>query len=109
MLRLRLERAGYDVEEAVDGGDSVAQVQAVRPDLIVMDISMPGMDGIEAWRMMEDLGIDRPPAIAVTAVCISDVRLACLEAGFSAYLAKPINFTEMLRTIEKCLITERAA
>ena len=103
MLRIRLERAGFEVLAAKDGADAVAQATTTRPDLIVMDISMPDVDGLEAWRMISDTLDTPPPAIAVTATSIADVKLACLEAGFADYLTKPLDFAALLRSINRLL------
>jgi CheY-like chemotaxis protein len=108
MLRTRLTRAGFEVVEACDGAEAVAKATTLSPDLIVMDISMPAMDGLEAWRMIQEV-VDQPPlAIAVTATTIADVKLACLEAGFSDYLTKPIDFASLLRSIN-ALLGEQAS
>lgn len=100
MLRRRLERAGYAVIEAANGAEAVALTQEWRPDVILMDLSMPVMDGIECWRMICELIDDPPAAVALTAVTIQDVRLACDEIGFRAFLTKPVDFQLLLATIE---------
>ena len=101
MLRRRLEREGYAVMEAADGAEAVALTQHWRPEVILMDLSMPILDGLEAWRMICDL-IDHPPiAFALTGVAIHDVRLTCGETGFHAFLTKPVNFQHLLQSIEK--------
>ncbi len=103
MLRKRLERVGYRVSEAIDGAEAVALTTTLRPDLVVMDISMPDMDGMEAWRMICELEETPPPAIAVTATTIADVKLTCHDIGFKDYLTKPLDFAEFLRTIRALL------
>jgi|CXWL01.1.fsa_nt_gi CheY-like chemotaxis protein len=101
ILRRRLQRKGFAVIEAANGAEAVALTQEWRPDVILMDLSMPVMDGIEAWRMICELIDDPPAAIALTAVTIQDVRLACDEIGFRAFLTKPVDFRLLLATIEK--------
>lgn len=103
LLSRRLARLGYDVREAVDGADAVACAMSHRPDLIIMDISMPELDGIEAWRTLQEMCDAPPPAIALTATRIRDVQVACMEHGFSAYLEKPFVVAELMSAIETCL------
>ena len=109
VLARRLERHGYKVREARSGTDAVAQCMNDRPDLIIMDISMPEMDGIEAWRTIQDMCDSPPPAIAFTATHIRDVKLMCLEHGFSAYLEKPCETPVMIQEIKRCLAARIAA
>lgn len=102
MLARRLERAGYRIIEATDGAEAVAITVNDRPDLILMDISMPGVDGIEAWRIICEMCDHPPPAIALTATCIADVKHTCLEIGFRAFLTKPVDFAELIETVKVC-------
>lgn len=101
IVRRRLEKHGYAVIEARDGAEAVAKARETAPDLIIMDLSMPELDGIEAWRMICDLMETPPPVIALTATVIQDVRLNCAEMGFKAFLTKPVEFQTLVETIEK--------
>ena len=103
VLCRRLKRRGFAVIEARDGAEAVAAVQTNQPDLVLMDISMPVMDGIEAWRLITETVCAPPPAIALTATFIADVRLLCQEAGFSAFLGKPIEMSVLLTEMESLL------
>lgn len=101
LLLTRLQRRGYPVIEASDGAQAVALTLEHAPDLIVMDLSLPVMDGIEAWRTICELAHAPPPAIALTATTIQDVRLACSELGFAAYITKPCDFAALIAEIER--------
>ena len=101
MLCRALKREGYDVIVAANGAEAVALTQEWRPEIMVTDLSMPHMDGIEAWRMISELIPDPPIAIVLTGLTIRDIRLICDEIGFHAFLPKPADFPRLLATIEK--------
>ncbi len=108
MICMRLRRVGHDVAEARNGAEAVAMVQQSEPDIIIMDLSMPVMDGIEAWRMIGELLPEPPPVIALTAIAIRDVQLTCDDLGFGAYLTKPVDFAALMATIGRLTGGERA-
>ena len=108
MICLRLRRLGHRVAEASNGAEAVAMAQHSEPDVIIMDLSMPVMDGIEAWRMICELLPEPPPVIAVTAVAIRDVQLTCADLGFGAYLTKPVDFSSLIMAIENLTGAGRA-
>ena len=86
-----LRHVGYEVVEAEDGVQAIALARSARPDLILMDISIPGIDGWEATRILQgDATTKNIPIIALTAHALSDDRERALGLGFSAYLAKPV-------------------
>jgi two-component system, cell cycle response regulator DivK len=95
LLKRRLERAGFSVIEAANGAEAVERTLAWRPDIVLMDLSMPVVDGLEAWRMITDMVASPPPAIALSAIMLGDLRILCAEAGFDAFLSKPVD-TELL-------------
>lgn len=101
ILCRRLEKRGFRVLEACDGGHAIAVARSERPDVILMDMSMPVADGLEAWRAIKESVENPPVAIALTATIILDVRLKCHELGFKAFLEKPIEFEELVATIHK--------
>jgi two-component system cell cycle response regulator DivK len=104
MLSRRLQRRGYEVVIAVDGQEGVALAQAEAPDLILMDMSLPVMDGWEATRQLkaasETIAI---PVIALTAHAMSGDREKAMEAGCDDYDAKPIDLPRLLAKIEALL------
>jgi two-component system cell cycle response regulator DivK len=104
MLSRRLQRRGYEVIIAVDGQEGVTLAQAEAPDLILMDMSLPVMDGWEATRQpkaaSETIAI---PVIALTAHAMSGDREKAMEAGCDDYDAKPIDLPRLLAKIEALL------
>ena len=99
-----LEHAGYRVIEAVTGPDGVARARADRPDLILMDISVPGMDGWEATKILKGDPETRPiKIIALTAHALADDRERSFQVGCDGYLAKPIEPKGVLAEVERLL------
>lgn len=105
MLTRRLERKGYDTLLAVDGEEGVAMARAERPDLILMDIMLPGVDGYEATRQIREAGAhgSSVPIIALTAHALSEDREKALNAGCDGYHAKPVFFKELVQKMETLL------
>ena len=105
VLQRLLERAGHTVELAHDGVEAVERVQAARPDLVLMDIQMPRMDGIEATRHIRALTADKTPLpiIAVTASAMKEDADRCLAAGMDAYVSKPIRPGELFNAIHSLM------
>ena len=86
-----LRHVGYDVIEAHDGAQAIALARSARPDLILMDISIPGIDGWEATRILRlDPDTSAIPIIALTAHALPDDREKAVQMGFTSYLAKPV-------------------
>jgi CheY-like chemotaxis protein len=86
-----LRHVGYDVVEAYDGVEAIALARSMHPDLILMDISIPEMDGWEATRILrQDPETRSIPIIALTAHALADDRERATAVGFTAYLAKPV-------------------
>ena len=104
MLSRRLQRKGYDVFMAADGEQGVAAARAERPDLILMDMSLPVLDGWEATRLLKaDPATRAIPIIALTAHAMSGDREKALEAGCDDYDTKPIEWPRLLGKIEAAL------
>ena len=100
MLLRRLVRAGYDVHGAIDGADAVQQAVDWQPDLILMDVSMPVMSGLEATvKIREKMGRSIR-IIALTAHAMNESRDACMEAGCDAFATKPVDLPNLLKEIE---------
>jgi two-component system, cell cycle response regulator DivK len=104
MLSRRLERRGYEVVIAVDGQQGVDLAQATSPDLILMDMSLPVIDGWEATRQLKSMErMKDVPIIALTAHAMSGDREKALEAGCNDYDTKPIELPRLLGKIEALL------
>jgi PAS domain S-box-containing protein len=100
LLSAMLTNYGFDTVTARDGGEAVAMVRECRPALVLMDVAMPGVDGLEAMRMLgESPAADRPPVIAVSASVTPDERFACERAGAVDFIAKPVDRRELLAKI----------
>jgi CheY-like chemotaxis protein len=103
LLQLVLVGAGYDVREARDGSECVAIARDERPDLIVIDLSMPVLDG---WGVFRELRADQStrtiPCMAVTAHSELS-RSEALKTGFSAYVSKPFSIEVLLQTVADVL------
>lgn len=107
MLSRRLERRGYEVVLAVDGQQGVDLAQSSHPDLILMDMSLPVIDGWEATRQLKAKeGVKGTPIIALTAHAMSGDREKALEAGCDDYDTKPIELPRLLGKIEALLGTK---
>jgi two-component system, cell cycle response regulator DivK len=103
MLLRRLARAGYDVRGAIDGGDALQQAVDWRPDLILMDVSMPIMSGLEATVKIREKTGRSIRIIALTAHAMNESRDACIEAGCDAFATKPVDLPSLLKEIENQL------
>jgi CheY-like chemotaxis protein len=100
MLSRRLGKKGYEVIIAVDGQQGVDMASSYRPDIILLDMSLPVMDGWEAARRLKaDAGTSGIPIIALTAHAMAGDREKCLEAGCEDYDTKPVEFKRLLGKI----------
>jgi two-component system cell cycle response regulator len=110
LLRLVLERAGYDVTEAEDGERALTQAREGSPDLILLDLQMPGLDGygvLAALRAEERFA--QVPVLALTASAMRGDREKILEAGFTDYLAKPAAPELVRETVARVLKEQRVS
>ncbi len=104
MLSRRLQRKGYEVDIAVDGQAGVDMAGSVAPDIILMDMSLPVMDGWEATRQLKaDAATQAIPVIALTAHAMDTDRQKALDAGCDDYDTKPVNLTRLLEKMEALL------
>jgi CheY-like chemotaxis protein len=109
MLSRRLEKRGYEVVIAVDGQQGVARAHAEAPALIVMDMSLPVLDGWEATRQLKSAPATRAiPVIALTAHAMAGDRERAMEAGADDFDTKPVELPRLLEKIE-VLLARRAA
>ena len=104
MLSRRLQRKGYEVLIAVDGEAGVTMAASERPDLILMDMSLPVLDGWEATRRLKGMPETAAiPVIALTAHAMAGDRDKAIEAGCDDYDTKPVDFERLLGKIEALL------
>ncbi len=99
-----LKHNGYQAIEAVDGEEAIEKTKAEKPDLILLDLYIPKMDGYEVTRRLKgDRGLKHIPIIALTAHAMKGNREEALAAGCDGYIAKPINVRELPQQIEHFL------
>jgi CheY-like chemotaxis protein len=104
MLSRRLAKRGFDVVVALDGASGAALAAAERPDLILMDLSLPDMDGCEVTRLIRSAASTASiPVIALTAHAMETDRQRAIEAGCQDYDTKPVDLTRLLAKIEALL------
>jgi CheY-like chemotaxis protein len=109
VYRTILEHVGYRVIEARDGEEGVARARQDLPDLILMDISIPKIDGWEATqRLKGDPCTDGIPIIALTAHALEEDRQKALQAGCDGYLAKPVEPRRVVQEVERFVGPPRA-
>jgi two-component system response regulator MprA len=102
MLERTLAAEGYAVESAVDGGDALVSVERSTPDLILLDVTMPGLDGLAVCRRLRDKGL-ATPVLLLTARDELDDRVAGLDAGADDYVVKPFETVELLARVRALL------
>ncbi len=110
LLRLMLVRAGFNVSEAEDGFDALEKIQANQPDIILLDVMMPGMDGFsvcESIRQQEETS--KLPVIMLSAKTDLDSINKGLRVGATKYLTKPISPEELTRHVKEVLDTSAIA
>jgi two-component system cell cycle response regulator DivK len=101
LLRDVLQFAGYDVIEARSGEEGLRLAQEHPPDLVLMDLQLPGIDGYEALRRLRQGNVvPNVPVVAVTAFAMADDRKRALAAGFDGYVEKPISVRELPGHVE---------
>ena len=99
-----LEAAGYKVLQAEDGSGLLQRVKQEQPDLILLDLQLPGVDGFTLARQLKaDEDTHGIPVLAMTAYAMPEDRERALAAGFDSYLPKPLNTEALLRTITRVL------
>ena len=107
MLSRRLERRGYEVIVAVDGEEGVARAKVEAPDIVLMDLSLPGIDGWEATRQIKAAEETRAiPVLALTAHAMAGDREKALEAGCDDFDTKPIDLPRLVDKIDALLGAE---
>lgn len=104
MLSRRLKKKEFDVVIAVDGDDCMERLQSIRPDLILMDINLPGRDGYQLTREIKaNPDTAEIPVIALTAHAMSGDREKCIAAGCDDYDTKPVNLASLMEKMMRLL------
>jgi two-component system, cell cycle response regulator DivK len=108
MMRRLLEMSGYQVVEAINGEEAVKLAYEARPRIILMDLSLPLIDGLTATRRIRSLpGLAGVPIIAVSAHDTADFHSEALAAGCNAYITKPIDYSELEDIVNRLVSTQR--
>ena len=108
VTRINLQAWGYEVVEACDGREALEKINETSPDLVLLDIQMPFLDGFAVLRQLrQDVRFATLPVAAVTAYAMQGDKEKALESGFCTYITKPINATALQKAIEQ-ILQERA-
>jgi len=106
LVRLLLRTHGYAVAEATTGQEALTYLRSARPDLILLDMQLPGLDGFTLAAMLKSDAHTRAiPLVAVTAYAMKGDAERVLAAGCDAYLSKPIDDAALTKVIERCLLS----
>jgi CheY-like chemotaxis protein len=100
-----LERLGYAADTVNDGGEAVDAVERGRYDVVLMDVNMPEMDGLEATRRIiaaHPARSERPRIVAMTASAMDEDRRECLAAGMDDFIGKPVRFEDLVEALDRC-------
>ncbi len=104
LIRMVLNPHGYLLLEAIDGRQGLSLALAEKPDLIIMDVRLPGINGLEvAEKLRATPGFEHTPIIGVTACAMLGDEDMVLKAGYSIYLSKPIHINTLIRQVKKFL------
>ena len=105
LVRTVLEKSGYTVAEASDGIEALRNARELKPDLIILDLDMPGMDGFGVIQeIRRDRELAATPVLALTASAMQGDRERALSAGFTGYIAKPIQLNALRSEVERLLL-----
>ena len=108
LVRDILQHRGHTTFESATGKDGVRFALHERPDLILMDIQLPDIDGIEALRRIrEHKALDTTPVLAISASVMPDDQLRIISSGFDAFITKPINLKQFMDSVERFLAQGR--
>lgn len=107
MLKRRLDRLGYDIMVATDGANGVQSALEAKPDIILMDMSLPVLDGWEATRQLKNNDATRGiPIIGLSAHAMSEDKARAMDAGCDDYETKPVHLNRLLSKIEKLTLKD---
>ena len=109
LVRDVLQYAGYEIIEASTGEEGVELAQSLSPDVILMDLQLPDIDGMEALRRIRKSPVTADvPVVAVTAFAMQDDRARVFDAGFDGYLEKPLSVRELPAQVQQFLTARRS-
>jgi CheY-like chemotaxis protein len=104
LVRVALQHSGYLVYEACDGGEALNSARDILPDLIILDLHMPGLDGFAVIaEIRRDAQLAQTPVMALTASAMQGDRELAMKVGFSSYLAKPIQLSNLRKEVARLL------
>ena len=104
VLTVRLEKAGYEVIPVMDGKEALDSVRKERPDLVILDLMLPTLDGYKVCRLLKfDERYKHIPIFILTARVEEDAKIRSMESGADEYISKPLNSDELLDKIKKYL------
>jgi two-component system cell cycle response regulator DivK len=110
LVRDVLQFAGFEIIEATTGEDGVELMATEHPDLVLMDLQLPGIDGTEALRQIREMpGVGQVPVLAVTAFVMDEDRRRASQAGFDGYVEKPISVRGLTDQVRALLAPEAAS
>jgi CheY-like chemotaxis protein len=110
LIKMTLGNKGYSLLEATDGEEALAVVVKERPDLIIMDVRLPKVNGLEVTRRLRQTpGLSQIPILALTAAAMKGNREEAIEAGCDAYIPKPINTRQLPEVVDEMLRRGRAS
>ena len=106
VIRLVLEKAGFAIGTAANGSDALVKTRSISPDLIILDLMLPGLNGFDICETLrKDPATASIPIVMLTGLCSQFGRLAGLESGASEFLTKPFNPKELVSKVDKLLRT----
>ena len=109
LVRDILQAKGYQTLEAVNAEDGIALAVENKPDLVLMDIQLPGMNGIEALKVLRaDPTTAHIPVVAITASVMQQNKQQVMDSGFNGFIEKPINLRQFLASVQSVLSTGKA-
>lgn len=107
LVAYSLRREGFRTLEAVNGVDALRTIQAEEPDLVVLDIAMPGLDGLAVCRILQAKGLEAPPVVFLTARSAPAELAEGLDTGAVDYVAKPFQMAELVARVRNALRMRR--
>ena len=109
LVRDILQAKGYQTLEAVNAEDGIVLAAEKKPDLVLMDIQLPGMNGIEALKVLRaDPTTAHIPVVAITASVMQQNKQQVMDSGFNGFIEKPINLRQFLASVQSVLTTGKA-